>query len=688
MTDPREAGPLGPRPDRLQRWFGAEIRAAEQDVERGLVTISGTPRARLGSRGIAGGAVAAAGVVVLLAVALTSSFLGGAVGPSPSAGTAQPTASSRVVVGPDGIPVSIDGAPVLNASAALARALASIDPTSFLVGGWLSDAKAACPTALTPQSPLLDTGLCGGQPALLDSPPVDARGQPAVDWNGPMLWPVFLDGSSPPEPRPSGDLGQAQAFDLAVVLRVHTHDGAAATCAADVRAQCDLAVVVDAVVWRATVPPAPLPSPLGALYPDGIPMTLGGEAVLRPTQAAARAAASTDASTFLVGGWVSSVFPYAGCPLPSGSAAELALDAGFCASYLTEAPANDVVGPLKLHFEASVPGWAGAGAVIVRVHTHDPLAASCDPPNVDACEHAVVVDAMVWNGLALGSDGLPTAIEGQPTITVPDALDRLASSTDATPYLVRGWYASLAGLGGRCHIPATVPPTPGSSLLPEACDPSLLGASPIAIGQEYAAGSYLNLTLGPGVDAPPNGAVVLEIHGHDPASAACDPSIRVACEAAVVVDRVVWTASTGLVALAPSAAPGSVEIPSSIDGQPVLRGAAFVDRVAHATDETSFLVGGWTPTTPEVYFCALIPAPSPGASIDPAAQGLCGGLWFLDAPGDPQGVLRGSPPWVAVRIDLVTTVPAWGAPFVMRVHVHQRSVIEDALVWVGLSPSR
>ncbi len=533
MTDQRQAGPPGPRPDRLQRWFAAEVRAAEQDVARGLVTASGPRRGGLGRTGITGGVVAA-GVVVLLVVALTSSFLGGAVGPPPSSGTGQPTAASGTVLGADGTP-------------------------------------------------------------------------------------------------------------------------------------------------------APVTSPEGPLYPDGIPMTLGGEAVLRPTEAAAHAAASTDASTFLVGGWVSSVFPYAGCPLPSGSAAELALDAGFCASYLTEAPANDVVGPLKLHFEASVPGWAGAGAVIVRVHTHDPLAASCDPPNVDACEHAVVVDAMVWNGLALGSDGLPTAIEGQPTITVPDALDRLANSTDADPFLVRGWYASLAL--PCAYIPATVPPTPGSSLLPETCDPSLLGAGPIAIGQEHATASDLDLTLGPGVDAPPNGAVVLEIHGHDPASAACDPSIRVACEAAVVVDRVVWTASTGLVALAPSATPGSVEIPSAIDGQPVLRGAAFVDRVARATDATSFLVGGWTPVTPEVYFCAF-PAPSPGASLDPTAESLCGGLWFLDAPGDPQGVLRGSPPWVAVRITVVTTVPVWGAPFVMRVHVQDRTVIEESLVWQGATPSR
>lgn len=686
MTDERHAWPPEPPPDRLQRWFAAEVRAAEQDVKRGLVTVSGTRRGTLGRTGITGGVVALTGVVVLLMVALTSSLLGGAVGPSPPGGTSQPTAATGIVLGANGIPESIDGAPVLTASAALDRAIASTDATAFLVGGWLSDAKAACPTGMSPSPALLDTGICGGQPALLGSPPVNSQGQPTVDWNAPMLWPVFLDGSSPPEPLPSGDLAQPQALDLAVVLRVHTHDPSAASCTADVRPRCDVAVVVDSVLWRATVAAAPLPSPEGALYADGIPMAMDGEPVLRPTQAAARAAASTDASTFLIGGWVSSVFPYAGCPRPSGPAAELALDAGFCASYLNEAPANDVVGPVKLHFEQAVPGWSGAGAVIVRVHTHDPLAAACDASNVGACEHAVVVEAVVWNGLTLGSDGLPTSIEGQQTLTVPEALDRLAGSTDATPFLVRGWYA---GFALPCpFIPATAPPTPGSSLLPDNCQPSMLATSPIPTGQDHATASDLNLTLGPGADAPPAGAAVLEVHGHDPAAAACDPSIRAACEAAVIVDRVVWTASSGLVTPAPSATPGSVEIPSAIDGQPVLRGAAFVERVSRATDETSFLVGGWTPTTPEVYFCPLILAPSPGVSFDPAAEALCGGLWFLDAPGDPQGVLRGSPPWVAVRINVVTTVPAWGAPFVMRVHVRQRSVIEDSLVWVGPTASR
>ena len=127
---------------------------------------------------------------------------------------------------------------------------------------------------------------------MFGSPAPDARGRSPSDFNGPLLWAVFLDGSSPPMPTPENPLAP---FDLVVVLRVHTHDPSAASCSADVRVQCDVAVVVDAVVWKATVGPSAVPYPSGALFADGIPSTLDGQPVLRPTQAAAQAAASTDA---------------------------------------------------------------------------------------------------------------------------------------------------------------------------------------------------------------------------------------------------------------------------------------------------------------------------------------------------------------------------------------------------------
>ena len=222
MSEPRQPGaPMAPeapepRPDRLQRWFAAEVRAAEQDVKRGLLAAPRPwiRRGRLGSRGFAGGAVAATGVVVLLVVALASGFLGGAVGPSPSAGASGATTRRASSWGANGIPVSIDGEPVLTPSAALARAQASTDATTFLVGGWLVNEQAACPAPTSESPALLFTGLCGGQPALFGSPAPDAQGRSPSDFNGPILWTVFLDGSSPPSRSPENPRAP---FDLVVV---------------------------------------------------------------------------------------------------------------------------------------------------------------------------------------------------------------------------------------------------------------------------------------------------------------------------------------------------------------------------------------------------------------------------------------------------------------------------------------
>ncbi|HEY7942377.1 MAG TPA: hypothetical protein VID25_10550, partial [Candidatus Limnocylindrales bacterium] len=394
MADPRQPGPpvapepSEPPPDRFQRWFAAEVRAAERDVKRGLVSLPTMSMRRgvLGRRRFASGAVAASAVVVLLVVALSSGFLGGTVGPSPSAGSGQPTASSGIVLGANGIPASIDGEQVLTPAAALDRAQASTDASTFLVGGWLTDARVPCPTTDSAGPALLDTGICGGQPALLGSPPFDQLGRSFVDWNGPILWTLFLKDSGLPEPLPSGSPDDPLTLDVAVVLRVHTHDASATSCSAEVRPRCDLAIVVNAVLWRATVGPVAIASPFGPLYADGIPSTFEGQPVLRPSQAAARAAASTDASTFLVGGWVGTVYSYTGCAKPSGSEGDQVLTRTFCGTYLNESPTGVTEGPLELHFRTSVSAdWQGVGPAIVRVHTHDPLATTCAAANQDAC---------------------------------------------------------------------------------------------------------------------------------------------------------------------------------------------------------------------------------------------------------------------------------------------------------------
>ena len=337
MSEPRQPGaPVvpeapEPRPDRLQRWFAAEVRAAEQDVKRGLLAAPRPwiRRGGIGRRGFAGGAVAATGVVVLLVVALATGFLGGAVGPSPSAGASGATSTAGIAWGANGIPVSIDGEPVLTPSAALARAQASTDATTFLVGGWLVNEHAACPAPTSESPALLFTGLCGGQPALFGSPAPDAQGRspsrlqrsPPVGRLPGRLEPADADPREPPgavrprrraacaHPRPLGRLLQRRR-PRAVRRRR--------------RRRCRR--------LEGTVGPSAVPYPSGALFADGIPSTLDGQPVLRPTQAAAQAVASTDASTFLVGGWVTGwfPFPYSSCPRPTGSEADQVLAEGPC----------------------------------------------------------------------------------------------------------------------------------------------------------------------------------------------------------------------------------------------------------------------------------------------------------------------------------------------------------------------
>ena len=200
------------------------------------------------------GLTASAAVVAIVVIALLA-VIPGLAGRTPS--TTPPargaSPSLAIVIGSDGLPTSIGAEPVLSVPDALSHALATPDATTFLVGGWLDDAKAACPMPFPRPSPkptLLDTGLCGTWPALVGAPTYDSTGQPTLGWNNAtVLWTIFLAGSSPPEPSPPAGLGSR---NLAVVLRVHTHDPTAATCPQGLRSQCDAAVVVNSVEWLST----------------------------------------------------------------------------------------------------------------------------------------------------------------------------------------------------------------------------------------------------------------------------------------------------------------------------------------------------------------------------------------------------------------------------------------------------
>jgi hypothetical protein len=115
---------------------------------------------------------------------------------------------------------------------------------------------------------------------------------------------------------------------------------------------------------------------------------------------------------------------------------------------------------------------------------------------------------------------LPTAFEGQ---RVYRAADRA---------LFDGLHGSFL-LGGAVTYPEVQPPcasesgTPsrGQGLLPYCYWPSIDG---LAISPRTP------------LDQPNGLMIVARVHVHDPSAAACMPEIRAECEAAIVVEKVVW----------------------------------------------------------------------------------------------------------------------------------------------------
>jgi hypothetical protein len=413
---------------RLERHFTTEVRRAERDVRRewfsrpvppGPVS---RPRRRAGI--VAGAAVVVFSVTVAIvalgqaparvppvggsplassgtsvgpAASATASVTASGVAQASPAVSASPTAGPVDIGGsyPDGIPRTIDGRPVLRPAVAETHAAATTDDTPFLVGGWATQAYRFCSFH-------------------------------AIDMPSPFLWcsPNFL-----------GEKADVGILEVApdrtdiplgrVVLEVHTHDVRAADCVATDRVYCRAALVVDAVVWQGSAPSAPV---VTSRYPDGIPSSLGGEAVLRPASAIAQASAATDDSSFFVGGWRRGPVAYS-CPaVLSGSVTPNPLAPG-CGGYIIDdLPMPDPTeAQIRLvPFGVALP--ADAGPAVFLVHVHDRRAAGCTTDVLTACDRAFVVDGVVWTG---------DATTATAPLTIQDVLRRLAGvapGLSATPH--------------------------------------------------------------------------------------------------------------------------------------------------------------------------------------------------------------------------------------------------------------
>jgi len=131
-------------------------------------------------------------------------------------------------------------------------------------------------------------------------------------------------------------------------------------------------------------------------------------------------------------------------------------------------------------------------------------------------------------------------------------------------------------------------------------------------------------------------------------------------------------------------------LPRSIDGQPVLRGAADLDHARATADATPFLVGGWITNVPGLgYHCPLMPAT--GSALWLFA---CGQPTFSDLAGDAQGSLVAAG---ELTFHFVDTRTLESGPAILRVHVDDpraaqcgdqasacaRAMVVEADLWTG-----
>ncbi|MGH2468164.1 MAG: hypothetical protein ACRDGL_10620 [Candidatus Limnocylindrales bacterium] len=174
-----------------------------------------------------------------------------------------------------------------------------------------------------------------------------------------------------------------------------------------------------------TMTPNPTPTgPSSARYDDGIPRAFDGQPVLRGSVAVTEARSARDATSFLVGGWVSAFPPGQAFSCPAFSNMTWLND---CPPTTLYDVAGDITAtlavPMTFHF---VLGQARTGPVVVSVHVHDPRASECGA-QAPACAKAMVVDRIVWTGDG-ATEARPLAIAAmrqivmvlQPTIVLAD----------------------------------------------------------------------------------------------------------------------------------------------------------------------------------------------------------------------------------------------------------------------------
>ncbi len=348
--------------ERLSRRYSAELQRAERDYPVLMRPRLDPVRSTSVWRRIA---APMAVVVALVAVSL----VGVGIALRPAAGPAGPS-SPTPVRGSDGIPNSIDGQRVYRIGD---KAEWQNLSGSFLLGGYSVLFAQSCPLQVTPlpsaESDLINR--CGGE-MIASSPNSDGS------YSGGGLR-VSSVGSKALDGWPGGP---------AIVMRVHTHDPEASLCAADQRAACEAAVVVEAVVWPT------------------VPTQLNGERVYRDTDWAS----FPKSGSFLLGGPATKPSVVPPCPMQPGlTDAEQKL-IQYC--YVLTIDSIGVA-PMSTFDEPN------GEIVVARVHINDPLAAQCPADVRTNCESSVVVESVVWRSAEDTASAIPSS--GASTTTPSNA---------------------------------------------------------------------------------------------------------------------------------------------------------------------------------------------------------------------------------------------------------------------------
>jgi hypothetical protein len=522
---------------RLARLYDVELGRAERDFPTmRLAALGGAdraPRPRMKLRLL----TEAVAIVAVGAIVVAGGWL--ATNPQTPSGPAP----GGIALGSDGIPNQIDGQRVYRVGEQADWEKLS---GSFLLGAYAVRYTPPCPPRSEPTLPPAETALIArctdqGFPQMI----LMARpGDP------------YASSSTPLFPAAKGaDALEGWVDGPAVVMRVHTHDGAATGCQPDQVADCQAAVVVEDVVWPA------------------IPTQISGEKVHRAADQASFAGIS---GSFLLGGPFSKPDFVPPCPMQMNQTAAEQQLLPYCFV--------QTIDGLQLSPNSTIDQPRDE-LVVARVHVNDPLAADCPATTQAECKASIVVESVVWSSSELVAAASPSTVPSAVSTTNPTASQTIGSGVPTQidgkrvyPVADESEWQKLSGsflLAGTpylvapsCFVAQASGPTGG------AADRDLLQGScgTMRVGQTMGSAAMLAPRPGALVEPWDGSPIVVRVHTHDAEAASCAADNKAKCDASLVVEAVVWPV-----------------VPAEINGEKVYRAT---DEASFATLTGSFLLGG------------------------------------------------------------------------------------------------